>query len=78
MSPTARRPRLTAHQSDVLRHLSVLSTREYRCCDGWVPEHYLGSRSALWYLVAKGYVERRLGAPGPRGGERAEYRPVTR
>jgi hypothetical protein len=72
---TARR-RLTPHQRDTLRDLTVTSARNLRAGqDGWVPWRWIGARAALGHLVDKGYAERRM-THGPRGGERPEYRPV--
>jgi hypothetical protein len=79
VSATAHRPRLTPHQRDTLRDLTVTSARNVRAGqDGWVPLRWIGSRAALAHLVRKGYAEQRMAAPGPRGGERPEYRPVSR
>jgi hypothetical protein len=61
--------RLTAHQKAVYDRLVRLSRQGIR----WVPERNLGSHSALWHLINKGYAEARESI-GPRGGVHYEYR----
>jgi len=82
----APRPRLTAHQAEVLDRLRTHSHSGGRrvigpglpvAPRGWVPLYLVGSRSALDHLVEKGYAQRDSLA-GPRGGVHWLYRPVRR
>lgn len=65
------RPRLTKHQAQVLIRLTRL-TKDGR----WTAEKNIGCRMALEHLLFKGYAELRWAEPGPRGGERREWRAI--